>query len=96
VHPILFRLGSLNIYAYGFFVAVGFILGFVLSIRRGRQESIPDERIIDLIFLILLSALFWLTLSTIVSLPFRSSRYGKGGWSFTEDLSLRLRSHSGT
>ncbi len=57
VCPILFRLGSLNFYAYGFFIAVGFILGFLLAIRRGRQEGISDERIIDLLFLIVISAI---------------------------------------
>jgi phosphatidylglycerol:prolipoprotein diacylglycerol transferase len=55
--PILFSLGSLNLYAYGFFVAVGFILGFILALRRGRQEGIPDERIIDILFLSVISAI---------------------------------------
>ncbi|MBM4350794.1 MAG: prolipoprotein diacylglyceryl transferase [Deltaproteobacteria bacterium] len=55
--PILFRLGSLNIYAYGFFIAIGFVLGSILAIRRGRQESISDERIVDLLFLIVISAI---------------------------------------
>ncbi len=57
MHPILFRLGSLNIYAYGFFVAVGFILGFFLAVRRSREEGIPLERVVDLLFCIVLSAI---------------------------------------
>lgn len=55
--PILFRLGSLNIYAYGVFIAIGFILGFFLALRRGRIEGIPTERIIDLFFFVVLSAM---------------------------------------
>lgn len=57
VYPILFRLGSLNIYAYGFFAAVGFVLGFSLAVRRGRAEGIPFERMVDLLFCVLLSAI---------------------------------------
>lgn len=55
--PILLRLGSLNIYAYGIFIAIGFILGFSLAIRRSRVEGIPSEGIIDLFFLVVLSAM---------------------------------------
>lgn len=57
VFPILFSLGSLKIYAYGFFVAIGFILGFIFALRRGRQEGISDERIADLLFLIVISSI---------------------------------------
>ena len=57
MHPILFRLGSLNIYTYGFFVAIGFILGFFIAVRRGREEGIPFERTVDLLFCIILSAI---------------------------------------
>ncbi len=57
VYPILFRLGSLNFYAYGILVAIGFILGFFLVLRRGREEGIPTERMVDLFFYVVLSAL---------------------------------------
>ncbi len=56
--PILFRLGSLNIYAYGSLLAVGFIIGSIFAIRRGRQEGIAGERMVDF--------LFWVTLSSVV------------------------------
>lgn len=57
MHPILFQLGSLNIYAYGFFIAVGFILGFMAALRKSRQESIPSDRIVDLLFLVVISSI---------------------------------------
>jgi phosphatidylglycerol:prolipoprotein diacylglycerol transferase len=57
MHPILFRLGSLNIYAYGFFVAIGFILGFFIAFRRGREEGIPFERMVDLLFCVVFFAI---------------------------------------
>jgi len=57
MYPILLRLGSLNIYSYGIFIAIGFVFGFFLAIRRNRIEGIPAEGIIDLFFLVVLSAL---------------------------------------
>ncbi|MDI7259446.1 MAG: prolipoprotein diacylglyceryl transferase [Thermodesulfobacteriota bacterium] len=55
--PILLRLGSLNIFAYGFFIAIGFILGFILAMRRAREQGVPAERVVDLFFCIIFSAI---------------------------------------
>ena len=56
MYPILFRFNSLNIYAYGFFIALGFVSGLVLAIPRTRKEGIPFDRVIDLFFYTVLSA----------------------------------------
>jgi phosphatidylglycerol:prolipoprotein diacylglycerol transferase len=56
MYPILFRLNSLTIYAYGFFIALGFLTGLTLAIQRARKEGIPFERVIDLFFYTVLSA----------------------------------------
>jgi phosphatidylglycerol:prolipoprotein diacylglycerol transferase len=55
--PILFRLGQFNIYAYGFFIALAFIAGLLLSTLQAKKEGIPFERVIDLFFLTVLSAI---------------------------------------
>jgi phosphatidylglycerol:prolipoprotein diacylglycerol transferase len=55
--PILYRLGGFTVYAYGFFIAVGFIVGFVLAIRTARAKGIPFERVVDLFFYIILSSI---------------------------------------
>jgi phosphatidylglycerol:prolipoprotein diacylglycerol transferase len=57
MHPILFRPGGFNIYAYGFFAAIGFVMGFFIAVRRGRAERIPFERMVDLLFCVVLSAI---------------------------------------
>ena len=54
--PILFRIDGLTVYAYGFFLAIGFIFGLGLAILKAQKEGIPFERIIDLFFLTVLSA----------------------------------------
>ena len=57
MYPILFRLGGLSVYSYGFFVALGFVAGVVLASLRSRKKGIPFERIVDLFFYSVLSAI---------------------------------------
>lgn len=57
MYPILLRLDGLKIYAYGFFIALGFIAGLVLAIQKARKEGIPFETVVDLFFYTILSAI---------------------------------------
>ena len=43
--------------SYGFFVAVGFLLGIGLAVKEARRKGIPAEKILDLSFYIILSAI---------------------------------------
>ena len=55
--PVLFRLGSLTIYAYGFFLALGFVVGLGLATLKARKEGIAFERVVDLFFYTVVSAI---------------------------------------
>ncbi|MEW6068333.1 MAG: prolipoprotein diacylglyceryl transferase [Nitrospirota bacterium] len=57
MHPILFKLGPLTIHTYGFLVAIGFLTGLFFAVRQAGKEGIPSNKIVDLGFYILLSAL---------------------------------------
>lgn len=57
MHPVLIRIGPLTIHTYGVLVAAGFLIGLALAVRQARKEGIPGERIADIGFYILLSAL---------------------------------------
>lgn len=57
MYPILFRLGGLNIYAYGFFIALGFMAGLVLVSLKAQREEVPLVRVVDLFFYSVLSAI---------------------------------------
>ena len=49
--PTLFHLGeSLPIHSYGFFIAIGIILGVALAVRRGRQIGMATGDTLDLTF----------------------------------------------
>jgi len=57
--PILFRLGSLTIHAYGFFLILGTVVAGTLAVLKVRKEGlgIPFERVADLFFYSVLSAI---------------------------------------
>ncbi|OGP51921.1 MAG: prolipoprotein diacylglyceryl transferase [Deltaproteobacteria bacterium RBG_13_43_22] len=55
--PILFHLGGFTVYSYGLFIAIGFLLGIGLALKGARQKGIPNEKILDLSFYIILSAI---------------------------------------
>src|SRR4030043_70438 len=60
MHPILFQFGSLTIYAYGFFIVLGFVTAVVLAGLKIRKSNIgiSFENIVDLFFYTVLSAIF--------------------------------------
>lgn len=37
MHPVLFKIGSITIYTYGFFIALGALLGFLYMARQGNK-----------------------------------------------------------
>jgi phosphatidylglycerol:prolipoprotein diacylglycerol transferase len=57
MHPILFRFGPITIHTYGVLVAFGFLLGLGLAVRQAKKKGIPSDKIVDVGFYILLSAI---------------------------------------
>lgn len=57
MYPILIQIGSLKLYTYGLFVALGFLLAMHISKNNAKSYGMPAEPISDLFFIILLSAL---------------------------------------
>lgn len=56
MHPILLELGILKIYSYGFMLALSFLIGIVLAVRRSRGRDIDPEIIYDLSIILVLGA----------------------------------------
>lgn len=48
--PTLFHLGTFPVHSYGFFIALGMVLGVVLAVRRGRTVGIATAATLDLTF----------------------------------------------
>ncbi len=57
MHPILFHIGHVTIYTYGLFVAAGFAVGITWTYFEGRREGIDPNKILDLAFYLVLSAI---------------------------------------
>lgn len=57
MHPILMKIGPLNIYSYGVMVAVGFIVVAFLAYRRAPKFGLDGGKIIDCLTIILISGI---------------------------------------
>src|SRR5690606_7237543 len=57
-HPILFKLGSITIYSYGFLIAVGVVCGVAYLAIRGKKEvGLTFDQANNLFLLIFIAAL---------------------------------------
>jgi phosphatidylglycerol---prolipoprotein diacylglyceryl transferase len=69
MHPVLIRLGSVSIYTYGFFIALGFIAGILLARREAGKVGIDPDMIMDLTFYIIISAIVGSRLLYVATMP---------------------------
>lgn len=89
MHPILFKIGPITIYTYGVLIATAFFLGLALAARQARVEGEDPQKIMDLSFYILISAIVGSRLLYIVveykeyiSDPLRIFKVWEGGLVF--------------
>ena len=57
MHPVLFRLGPLDIRSYGLFLVLAFVFGIWLAIIRAKKSNIKAESMIDLAIVVLVSSI---------------------------------------
>ncbi|HOY45001.1 MAG TPA: prolipoprotein diacylglyceryl transferase [bacterium] len=57
MHPVLFKIGAFEMRSYGFALAISFLLGIYLAVRRGRKRGIDPEKIMDLSVVIILASI---------------------------------------
>lgn len=57
MYPVLFRLGPLEIKSYGVMLAVSFLVGYLIAMRKTQKNGIDQSVLLDLCFYILLSAI---------------------------------------
>lgn len=55
--PDLFSIGPLTIHTYGFFVALGFITGILVTVRLGKKQGIPSQQVMDMAFVMMIWAI---------------------------------------
>lgn len=57
MYPILFKLGPISIFTYGFFLALGFVTAILLAGREARRLGLPAGRFYDLCFYSIVASL---------------------------------------
>lgn len=97
MHPILFRIGGLTVHTYGLFIAIGFLMGMALAVREARRLGLDPEKIANLFFWIVLSAIIGSRLlyiivefKSFVSAPLEMIKIWKGGLVFYGGLILAV------
>lgn len=66
MHPVLFRIGPLVVHTYGVLVASGFLAGITFAMREAKRVGQDPDRILDLCFYILVSAIIGARLLYII------------------------------
>ncbi len=69
VHPVLFHIGPLPVYTYGFMVSLGFVAGYFLAVRLGKEEGVGEDVLVDVFLISLLSAYVGARLLFVVTYP---------------------------
>lgn len=57
MYPILFKIGPFSVHAYGFFIALAFIFGILVSLHYTKKEGIRREAILDLALYVIIAAI---------------------------------------
>jgi phosphatidylglycerol:prolipoprotein diacylglycerol transferase len=57
MYPILYKLGPINLYTYGFFLAMAFLFAILVAGHEARRLGLPTGQFYDLCFYIILAAI---------------------------------------
>ena len=57
MYPILYKIGPINLYTYGFFLALGFLIAILVAGREARRLGLSEGHFFDLCFYIILAAI---------------------------------------
>jgi phosphatidylglycerol:prolipoprotein diacylglycerol transferase len=57
MHPELISIGPLTLHTYGLFVAIGLVVGILVTIRIGRSQGIDLQQIMDMGFIIIFTGI---------------------------------------
>jgi len=64
-----FNVGGLKFYSWGFFIALAFLVGLVLSVKAGRKVGISPEKIVTLIVLVYFGAIIGARIFFVLQWP---------------------------
>ncbi len=86
MHPILFEIGSLTFYSYGFFTALAMVAAFVATMRTARRAGLDPVQAADILFFIFVAGILGARLFYVLqhfdeyqSAPWRALMLREGG-----------------
>lgn len=79
MHPELFRIGPVSVHSYGVMLALSFILGIFIAVRKAENRGIKGDDIINLGFIIIVSSIFGARLFYVL---FHLAEF-RGRWLYT-------------
>lgn len=90
MHPILFNLGPITVYSYGLMLAIGFLAGIALALKRAPKYNLPNkDDILDISILTIAAAIIGSRLLYVLinwpeyaSNPIRILFFNEGGLVF--------------
>ena len=95
MYPILIEFGFLKIFTYGLLVATGFLVAILLASSRAEKEGLDSQKVLDLCFYVMVSALLGARLLYVVveyryflASPLEIFMFWKGGLVFYGGLIL--------
>jgi phosphatidylglycerol:prolipoprotein diacylglycerol transferase len=93
MYPILFSIGALTIYSYGFFLALAYLLATFVFWREGKRQGYQEEKLIDFSVACLVAAIVGgrilytlLNLELFTSDPKRILFFWEGGFAYYGSL----------
>ncbi|EKD56469.1 MAG: hypothetical protein ACD_58C00177G0003 [uncultured bacterium] len=57
MHPILFSIGKINFYSYGFFASLAFIAGYIIIHLINKREGVSTDKLIDKVLLVFITGI---------------------------------------
>ncbi len=95
LRPILWQIGPIRVYSYGFFLALAFLVSTGLTARRAKAQGIEPDHVVDLALVSCIASLIGARLGfVLLELPYyrlhpmEIIRFGEGGLSFHGGLIL--------
>jgi len=79
MHPELFKIGPLTVNSYGVMLALAFIVGIFLAIKKAEKKGIDSNTIVNLAFIVMVSAIVG---SRLFYVLFHLNEF-KGRWIYT-------------
>ena len=95
MHPVLLEFGFFKVFSYGLLVAIAFLVAILLASSRGEKEGFDPQKILDLCFYVMVSALVGARLLYVIveykyfsTVPLEIFKFWKGGLVFYGGLIL--------